>query len=70
MKRYFIPVLALAVLMLGRVPAGVSQKQLYNDADSRELLAFRLTDDLWSGTTARRWRLSNGARRTRTRRIR
>jgi hypothetical protein len=46
MKRYFIPALALAVLTLGRVPAGVSQMQVYNDADSRELQAFRLTDDL------------------------
>ena len=46
MNRYFIPALALAVLMLGKVPACVAQMQVYNDADSRELQAFRLTDDL------------------------
>ncbi len=46
MKRYLIPALALAVLMLGKTPSGVAQMQVYNDADSRELQAFRLTDDV------------------------
>ena len=46
MKKYLLSALALALLALGGLRTACAQLQPFNDADTRELQAFRLTDDL------------------------
>ena len=46
MKKYLLSALALALLALGGLRAARAQLQPFNDADTRELQAFRLTDDM------------------------
>jgi hypothetical protein len=46
MKNYVISTLVVIALMLGGVCAGSAQLAVFNAADTHELLAFQLNDDL------------------------
>ncbi len=46
MKKLFLSALALTLLMLGGLRTVRAQYQPFNDADTRELQAFRLSDEM------------------------